>query len=230
MAKIAWKGGALLAPVPPVMVSCGPIDHPNILTVAWTGLIDTQPPKLSIAVRPQRYSYGLIRDSGEFVVNLTPASLIRAADYCGMYTGAKVDKFKAAHLTPEPARVVSCPLIAECPLSLECRVTDILPQGTHDLFLADIVAVDVDDSILDESGRLRLDRAGLATFAHGEYFALGQRIGKFGFSAARRRKKKPHQGNSTRQGCIRLGREAVGPGQGVLKEPDAGRDKGEQDE
>ena len=119
MAKIAWKGGALLAPVPPVMVSCGTMEHPNIITVAWTGLINTQPPRLSISVRPGRYSYHLIRESGEFVVNLTPARLIRAADLCGMYTGAKVDKFRKAQLTPEPAQSVACPLIAECPLSLE---------------------------------------------------------------------------------------------------------------
>lgn len=195
MAKLAWKGGALLAPTPPVMVTCGSMDKPNIITVAWTGLINTQPPRLSIAVRPCRYSYGLICESGEFVVNLTPASLIRAADYCGMYTGAKVNKFKAAHLTPEAAQAVSCPLIAECPLSLECRVTDRLPQGTHDLFLADIVAVDVDESLVDDGGRLRLDRAGLAAFAHGEYFALGRQIGKFGFSAVKRGKK-PHRGKA----------------------------------
>lgn len=185
MAKIAWKGGALLAPVPPVMVSCGNAEHPNIITVAWTGLINTQPPRLSIAVRPSRYSYRLIRESGEFVVNLTPAHLIRAADLCGMLTGAKVDKFRTAHLTPEPAQAVSCPLIAECPLALECRVTDVLPQGTHDLFLADIVAVDVDETVLDDKGRLRLDKADLAAFAHGEYFALGRRVGKFGMSVAR---------------------------------------------
>lgn len=189
MTKLAWKGGALLAPVPPVMVSCGTADRPNIITVAWTGLINTQPPRLSISVRPGRYSYRLIKESGEFAVNLTPATLIRAADLCGMYTGAKVDKFKAAHLTPEPAQVVSCPLIAECPLSLECRVTDILPQGTHDLFLADIVAVDVDEALVDDRGRLRLDKAGLAAFAHGEYFALGRRIGRFGFSAAKGKKR-----------------------------------------
>ena len=210
MAKIAWKGGALLAPVPPVMVSCGTMEHPNIITVAWTGLINTQPPRLSISVRPgrysyhliresgefvvnltpARYSYHLIRESGEFVVNLTPARLIRAADLCGMYTGAKVDKFRKAQLTPEPAQSVACPLIAECPLSLECRVTDVLSQGTHDLFLADIVAVDVDESVLDGTGRLRLDKAELAAFAHGEYFALGRRIGKFGMSVARRDIKK----------------------------------------
>lgn len=188
MAKIAWKGSTLLGPVPPVMVSCGSGEQANIITVAWTGLINTHPPRLSIAVRPTRHSYGLIKESGAFVVNLTPAALVREADYCGIYTGAKVNKFEKTGLHPEAAQVVACPLIAECPLSLECKVFDILPQGTHDLFLADIVAVDVDDSLLDESGRLDLSRAGLAAFAHGEYFALGNSIGKFGFSAAKKKK------------------------------------------
>ncbi len=188
MAKIAWKGGALLAPVPPVMVTCGSGETANIITVAWTGIINTHPPRLSISVRPTRHSYALIKESGEFVVNLTPASLARAADYCGIYTGAKVNKFERAGLHPEPAQAVACPLIVESPLSLECRVIDILPQGTHDLFLADIVAVDVDESVIDENGRLDLSRAGLCAYAHGEYYALGDIIGKFGFSTD---KKKP---------------------------------------
>ncbi len=196
MSKITWKGAALLAPVPPVMVTCGSGDTANIITVAWTGLINTHPPRVSIAVRPGRHSYHLIRESGEFVINLTPASLVREADYCGIYTGAKVDKFAATGLHKEPAQVVSCPVIAECPLALECRVTDILPQGTHDLFLADVVAVDVEASIVDEHGRLDLSRAGLAAFAHGEYFALGERIGQFGFSVA-----KPRRGAARQAGA-----------------------------
>lgn len=191
MGKIAWKGGALLAPVPPAMVTCGSGESANIITVAWTGLINTQPPRVSISVRPSRHSYALIRESGEFVINLTPASLIRAADFCGMYTGAKVNKFQAAGLTPAPAQAVACPIIAECPLALECRVISVLPQGTHDLFLADVVAVDVDESILDADGKLRMDKANLAAFAHGEYFSLGKKIGTFGFSAAKKKKRPP---------------------------------------
>ncbi len=186
MAKISWKGSALLAPLPPVMVTCGVGECANIITVAWTGIINTHPPRLSISVRPTRHSYGLIKESGEFVVNLTPARLAWAADYCGIYTGAKVNKFEKAGLTPEPSDVVACPGIAECPLSLECRVIDILPQGTHDLFLADIVAVRVDDSLIDESGRLDLSRAALCAFGHGEYYALGETIGRFGFSTAKK--------------------------------------------
>ena len=187
MEKIKLKGGALLAPLPPVMVSCGSMEKPNIITVEWTGILNTVPPKTYIAVRPRRHSHGLISDTGEFVLNLTPASLVRAADYCGMYTGAKVDKFAKCGLSKVEASEVACPLIGESPLSLECRVTDVIPLGSHDMFLADIVAVDVEESLLDENGKLRLDRAGLAAFAHGEYYELGKKIGKFGFSAVKKK-------------------------------------------
>lgn len=190
MSKTKWKGGALIAPLPPVMVSCGDMEHSNILTVAWTGITNTIPPKTYISVRPSRHSYNIIKESGEFVLNLTPASLIKAADYCGIYTGAKVDKFAKCNLTKEMANEVACPLIAECPLSIECKVTDIIPLGTHDMFMADIVAVNVDDSLLDKNGKLDLARAGLAAFAHGEYFELGKKIGYFGFSAAKKKKGK----------------------------------------
>ena len=189
MAKVNWKGGALIAPLPPVMVSCGSMEKANVITVAWTGIINTIPPKTYISVRPSRHSYGLIKESGEFTINLTPASLIRSADYCGIYTGAKVDKFEKCGFTKEEGDKVSCPSIAESPLRLECKVTEIIPLGTHDMFLADIVSVGVDESLLDEKGALHLDRAGLAAFAHGEYFELGKKIGSFGFSV--RKKKKP---------------------------------------
>lgn len=188
MAKIKWKGGALIAPLPPVMVSSGDMENSNILTVAWTGIINTIPPKTYISVRPSRHSYNMIKESGEFVINLTPASLVKTADYCGIYTGAKVDKFAKCNLTKEAATEVSCPLIGESPLSLECKVTEIIPLGTHDMFLADIVAVDVEDSLLDKEGKLHIDRAGLAAYAHGEYFELGKKIGKFGFSATKKKK------------------------------------------
>ena len=190
MAKITWKGSALLAPVPPVMVTCGDMENSNIITVGWTGIINTHPPRVSIAVRPTRHSYQIIKDSGEFVIHLTPASLIRECDYCGIFTGAKVDKFEKTGLHKAPASAVACPLIEECPLALECKVIDILPQGTHDLFLAEVVAVDVDDSRLDENGKLCMDRAGLAAYAHGEYFELGKKIGTFGFSATKNKKRK----------------------------------------
>ena len=188
MSKIKWKGGALIAPLPPVMISCGDMEKSNIMTVAWTGIINTIPPKTYISVRPSRYSYNIIKESGEFVINLTPSKIIKAADYCGIYTGAKVDKFAKCNLNKEEANEVKCPLIAESPLSLECKVTEIVPIGTHDMFLADIVAVDVDEGLLDKDGRLDLARAGLAAFAHGEYFELGKKIGKFGFSTNKKKK------------------------------------------
>ena len=191
MSKISWKGGALIAPVPPAMVTCGTGEEANIITVAWTGITNTVPPKTYISVRPSRHSYYLIRESGEFVINLTPARLVREADFCGIHTGRKVKKFERCGLHQEAATEVSCPLLAESPMSLECRVTDVIPLGSHDMFLADIVAVDVDESLLDEKGKLHLERAGLAAFGHGEYYEIGKRIGTFGFSVRKKKKGKP---------------------------------------
>jgi len=189
MAKLQWRGGALLAPVPPAMVTCSDGEHDNVLTVAWTGIVNTDPPKTYISVRPKRYSYDIIKKSGVFAINLTTAELVRAADWCGVYTGAKVDKFERCRLSKEPAREIDCPIIAESPLALECRVTDVIPLGTHDMFLADIVAVDVDEALLDEHGKLHLERAGLVAYAHGDYFELGRKLGKFGYSVAKKKKK-----------------------------------------
>ncbi len=191
MAKVKWRGGALLAPVPPVMVSCGDMEKANIITVAWTGILNTIPPKTYISVRPSRYSYEIIKETREFVINLTTAELVRTADSCGVYTGRKVDKFKKYSLTKEEASEVAAPLIGECPLSLECRVTDVVPLGTHDMFIADVVAVDVDESLLDKDDKLHLDRAHLAAYAHGEYFELGKKIGSFGFSVRKKKKAQP---------------------------------------
>lgn len=190
MAKQRWKGGALLGPLPPVMVSCGDMESANIITIAWTGILSTIPPKTYISVRPSRHSYNIIKETGEFVINLTPASLIKTADFCGIYTGAKVNKFEKCGLHKQQASELSCPMIEESPLSIECRVTDIVPLGSHDMFIADIVAVNVDEDLIDKDGKLRLDKASLAAFAHGEYYELGKRIGTFGFSA-RKKKKKP---------------------------------------
>ena len=188
MSKIKWKGGALLAPVPPTLVTCSDGEHDNVLTVAWTGIVNTQPPKTYISIRPSRYSYDIIKKSGVFAINLVTRSLVRSADTCGVYTGAKVDKFKKCGLTKEAASEIECPIIAESPLVLECRVTDIIPLGSHDMFLADIVAVDVDEALVDEKGKLRLDRADLVAYAHGDYYELGKRLGGFGFSVAKKKK------------------------------------------
>lgn len=192
MSKIQWKGGTLLAPVPAAMVTCGDMEHSNIITVAWTGILASDPPKTYISLRPSRYSYGLIKKSGEFVINLTTAELVRNADRCGVFTGAKVDKFRKYSLTKEPANTVSCPLLGESPVSLECKVTDIIPLGSHDMFLADITAVDIDETLIDADGKLHLERAHLAAYAHGDYFALGKKLGSFGF-AVRKKKTSPRK-------------------------------------
>ena len=186
MEKVVWDGTVLTAPVPPVLVTCGDGVCDNVLTVAWTGTVNTRPPMTYISLRPSRFSYGIIKETEEFAVNLVPAALIREADFCGTYTGAKVDKFARCHLTKMPAEKIGAPLIAECPVNLECRVTRILPLGSHDLFLAEIVAVHVDGSLIDRSGRLRLERANLAAFAHGDYYALGKKIAPIGVSVGNR--------------------------------------------
>ena len=190
MSKVTWNGSTLLGPIPPVLVTCGPMEHPNVLTIAWTGIINTIPPKTYISVRPERHSYSLIRESGEFVLNLPTAKLVRAVDYCGVKSGKDVDKWKEMHLTPVSASRVSCPLLAESPLSLECRVTDVISMGSHDMFLADIIATDVEESLLDDKGALHLERAGLLAFAHGTYYALGDRLGTFGYSVRKKKKRR----------------------------------------
>ena len=187
MAKVHWKGSTLLSPVPPALVTCRRGEEINIITVAWTGIVNSQPPKTYISVRPTRHSYEMILASREFAINLTPKSLVRAADWCGIHTGAKVDKFKRCHLTPEPACEIAAPLIAECPIALECRVCEVVPLGSHTMFLADIVAVDAEESLLDAEGKLRVERADLVAYAHGDYYELGRKLGKFGFSVARKR-------------------------------------------
>lgn len=184
--KKELKSGTLLAPVPAVMVSCGSAEKPNIITIGWCGITSTQPPKTYISVRPERYSYDLIKQSGEFVINLVPKSLAKSADFCGMYTGKKVNKFEKCSLTPINSRHVSAPTIKESPINIECRVTDIIPLGSHDMFLADIVGVCVDEALMDGE-KLCINRAHLCAYAHGEYYELSNRIGKFGFSVKRKK-------------------------------------------
>ena len=192
MAKIVWPGGALLAPVPAALVTCGSLEKPNVLTVAWTGIVNSTPPKTYISLRPERYSYEIIRETGEFVINLSTQALARAADFCGVRSGRQVDKFEKMGLTALPASAVSAPLLGESPLSLECRVFQTIELGSHTMFLADIVAVDVEDALVDEKGKLHLERADLISYAHGEYFALGRKLGTFGYTV----RKKPLPGRS----------------------------------
>ncbi len=188
MAKRTLKGGAMLAPVPAVMVSVGDETEKNILTVAWCGTLCTIPPKTYISVRPSRHSYEIIKRTGEFVINLVPASLAKKADYCGIYTGAKVNKFEKCGFTPEACEGVSAPAIKECPVSIACRVSDVVPLGTHDMFIADVLSVCADETLFDVSDALHLERADLCAYVHGAYFHLGKEIGKFGFSAAKKKK------------------------------------------
>ena len=182
-----WKGSPLLAPVAPVLVSCGSMERPNLITVGWVGIVSTQPPRLSISIRPERYSYGLICESGEFAVNLPTRALTRAVDWCGVKSGREVDKFAALGLHALEGSAISAPLLAESPAAMECRVFERIPLGSHDLFLADILAVNLESSLLDEKGKLRLERAGLLAYAHGEYYTLGKRVGSFGCSVRKRR-------------------------------------------
>ena len=186
MSKTKWKGGTLLGPLPPTLVTCGTMEEANIITIAWTGICNTIPPKTYISVRPQRHSYEIIKNSGEFVIHLTPASLIRAADRCGIHTGRKVDKFARWGLDKEPATDVAAPLIAQCPLALECRVDQIIPLGSHDMFLAEVVGVTVDKEQIDERGKFHLNDTGLVAYSHGEYFLLGEKVGKFGYSVRKK--------------------------------------------
>ena len=188
MAKRTLKSGALLAPLPPTMVTCGNMENSNIITIGWTGILNTIPPKTYISVRPTRHSYNIIKESGEFVINLTPSQLVKEADYCGIYTGKKVDKFEKCKLTKSPATQVSCPVIEECPISIECRVTEVVSLGSHDMFMADILCINVDEELFDKEGKMHFEKANLIAYAHGEYYELGKKIGKFGFSTNKKKK------------------------------------------
>lgn len=191
MAKITWKGSTLLAPVPAVMVSCGNMERSNIITVAWTGILSSNPPRTYVSVRPERHSHKLISETGELCINLVPAVLVRETDWCGIRSGRDVDKFEKQKLHKEACANISCPQIAESPLTLECKVFDVLHYGTHDVFVCDIIAVNADESLLDEAGKLHLERAKLCAYCHGEYFALGKSLGKFGFSHAKKKRQTP---------------------------------------
>ncbi len=188
MKRIDLNPGTLLSPLPAVMVSVGDMENSNIITVAWTGILSSDPPRAYVSVRPSRYSHGLLKESGEFVINLTTEALAKKTDYAGIYTGKKVDKFEKCKLTKLQSKCVSAPTIAESPISLECRVFEVMESGTHDIFLADIVNVSCREELLDENGRICLEKARLIAYSHGEYYALGRKIGKFGFSAAKKKK------------------------------------------
>lgn len=190
MKKVNWRGGALLAPLPPVMVTCGCEDNPNVITIGWTGILNTIPPKTYISVRPSRYSYSLIKDIREFVINLTTAELVRACDFCGVRSGKDINKLSAMGLSVSKASEVSVPLLDQSPVNIECKVTDIVPLGSHDMFIADIVSVNIAEEYIDENGKLHLEKCNLVAYSHGEYFELGKKLGTFGFSVRKKKKKK----------------------------------------
>ncbi len=177
--KVLKPGSTSLYPVPAVLVSCG-LERPNIITLAWVGTVCSDPPAVSIAVRPERFSHGLIVETGEFVVNLPRAGQVDAVDYCGQVSGRNVDKWEACGLTPVPASKIDTPLIAECPVALECRVTRQLTLGVHDLFIGEVLAVQIDDEALNSRGQLDYERAQPLTYAGGYYFRLGEKLGRFG--------------------------------------------------
>lgn len=191
MSKINFKPGNMLYPVPVVMVSCaGENGRPNIITVAWAGTVCSSPAMLSIAVRKERYSHALISSSREFVVNLVTKDLTFAADYCGVKSGRDTDKFKEMNLTPLKSQKVSAPGIAESPVNIECRVTDVQELGSHDLFIAEVLNVTADDKYMDDKNAFHLNSAGLVAYSHGEYFELGKKIGKFGYSVKKKKSSK----------------------------------------
>lgn len=192
MSRENWRAGNMLYPLPAVMVSCArPGEKPNIITVAWAGTICSSPAMVSISVRPERYSYNIIKETGEFVINLTTEKLVRATDYCGVRSGRDVDKFAEMHLTAGEAVHVSAPVIEESPVNIECKVKQILELGSHHMFVAEVVGVDIDSSLLDEKGKFQLNKAGLMVYSHGEYFGLGKKIGSFGYSVRRKNTGKP---------------------------------------
>ena len=187
MEREYWKAGNMLYPVPAVMISCQrPGERPNIITVAWTGTICSDPAMVSISVRKERYSYDIIRETGEFVINLTTNDLTFATDYCGVKSGKDVDKFKEMNLTPSKSKTISAPGISESPVSLECKVKQVLELGSHDMFIAEVVNVTVDDRYMDENNKFNLNDSDLVAYSHGEYFTLGEKIGTFGYSVRKK--------------------------------------------
>ena len=187
-ARQTWKGSVITAPLPPTLVSCGTPEQPNVLTVAWTGILCTRPPIVYISLRPERFSYQLIKQSGDFVINLPTEQLTRAVDLCGVKSGRDTDKLALTGLTAQPSSQVTAPLIAQCPINIECRVREIVPLGSHDMFISDVIAVNAAEQLIDDKGRLALEKAGLIAYAHGQYFSLGRALGSFGFSVRKKKR------------------------------------------
>lgn len=182
MGRISFKPGTFLYPLPAIMVTSGDMENSNIITVAWTGIVSSDPATTYVSIRKERYSYNLIKENMEFCINLTTEDLAYATDFAGVRSGKNIDKFKTLNLTKEKATIVKCPMIKESPVSIECKVIEIKEMGSHDMFLAEIVAVNVDEKYMDEKNRFDMDRCNIIAYSHGQYYALGKKIGKFGFS------------------------------------------------
>lgn len=192
MSKQIWKPGTILYPVPVVMVSCGNMENSNIITIAWTGTINTDPAMTYISVRPNRHSYNIIKETGEFVINVTTEELAFATDWCGVKSGRDFDKFKEMKLTKIKGKEVSCPLIEESPINIECRVKDIIDLGSHSMFLGEVVCVHADEKYMDEKGKFHFSKSNPICYSHGEYYGLGKYKGKFGYSVQKKKKKNKH--------------------------------------
>lgn len=188
MGKVTWKAGTFEYPIPAAMVSCGTMEKSNIITVAWTGVINTNPVMVYISVRPERYSYEIIKNTEEFVINLTNEELAFATDWCGVKSGRNVDKFKMMNLTKQKANFVNCPMIAEAPVSIECKVKEIKKLGSHDMFIAEVLAVNADEKYFDKKGAFDISKCNLIAYANGGYYTLGKKVGKFGYSVQKKKK------------------------------------------
>ena len=186
MGKVMWKPGTFEYPIPAAMVSCGSMEKSNILTVAWTGIINSDPAMVYISVRPTRYSYNIIKENKEFAINLTTEDLAYATDWCGVRSGEKFDKFKEMKLTKQKANIVKCPLIKESPVALECKVKEIMDLGSHHMFIAEVLCIDADEKYIDEKGAFDISKCDLIAYANGGYYALGKKVGKFGYSVKKK--------------------------------------------
>ncbi len=189
MSKIMWKPGTFEYPIPAVMVSCGDMENSNIITVAWTGILNTDPAMVYISVRQSRHSYKIIKESKEFVINLTTDKLAFATDWCGVKSGKDVDKFKEMHLNKEKANFVKCPLIKESPVSIECKVEKIIDLGSHTMFMAKVMSIDADEKYIDSKGAFNISKCNLMAYANGGYYLLGKKLGKFGYSVKKKKSK-----------------------------------------
>ena len=188
MPKKIWKAGAFEYPIPAALITSGDMENSNIMTVAWTGIINSKPPMVYVSIRPERYSYNIIKENKEFVINLTNENLTYATDWCGVKSGKNFDKFKEMNLTKEKANFVKCPLIKESPVSIECKVTDIKNLGSHSMFVAEVLSIDPDEQYIDENGEFDISKCNLIAYANGGYYNLGKKLGKFGYSVQKAEK------------------------------------------